>query len=89
MPLRHNVESMLRLCYDVERQQRQMGRDPIPQIPEISADVFRSSVRPRLMETSFMKDNLLISGPTPTHRQHIALARKASKAWPSGGHQRA
>ena len=35
------------------------------------------------MEISFMKDNLLISGPT--HRQHVALARKASKAWLSDG----
>ena len=65
---------------DVEgiRVRRREADRPIPRIPETCADVFGSSVRPRLMELCISKDNLLIS--RPTHRQHIALASQASKA---------
>ena len=59
---------------------------PIPRIPEICADVFGSSVHPRLMELCISKDNLLITGPT--HRQHIALASQASQARHSDGRRR-
>ena len=39
----------------------QCQREGDPLIPEISADVFGVSLRPRLMEILFMKDDLLIS----------------------------
>ena len=58
----------------------------IPQIPEICADVFGSSVCPRLMELCISKDDLLIY--RPTHRQHVALASQASKARHSDGRRR-
>ena len=57
-----------------------------PRIPEICADVFGSSVHPRLMELCISKDDLLITGPT--HRQHIALASQASQARHSDGRRR-
>ena len=73
---------------DVEgiRLRRREGDGTIPRIPEICADVFGSSVRPRLMELCISQDDLLIS--RPTHRQHIALAIKASKARLSDGRRR-
>ena len=60
------------------RLRRREADRPIRRIPEICADVFGSSVRPRLIELCIPKDGLLISGPT--HRQHVALASQASKA---------
>ena len=49
----------------------------IPQIPEICADVFGSSVRPRLIELCISKNDLLIPGTARIKRRPIAT--KASK----------
>ena len=58
----------------------------IPQIPEICAHVFGSSVRPRLMELCISKDDLLIPGTARIKRRPIAT--KASKARLSDGRRR-
>ena len=70
----------------LRRRRRREVDGTIAWIPEICADVFGSSVRPRLMELSISKANGLISGTT--HRQHVALAIKASKARLSNGRRR-
>ena len=58
----------------------------IPQIPEICADVFGSSVRPRLMELCISKDDLLFPGTARIKRR--PLATKASRARLSDGRRR-
>ena len=63
----------------------------IPQIPEICADVFGSSVRPRLMELCISKDDHLIPGTARIKRRPIATkASKARLGFPTAavGHRR-
>ena len=50
----------------------------VPWILAIVHTPFESSVRPRIMTLLRSKTNCLISGTA--HRQHVILARKASKA---------
>ena len=65
---------------------RREGGRHIPRIPETCADVFGSSVRPRLMELCISKDDLLIPGTARIKRRPIAT--KASKARHSDGRRR-
>ena len=73
---------------DVEgiRLRRREVDGTIPQIPEICADVFGSSVRPRLIELCLSQDNLLVPGTARIKRRPIAT--KASKARLSDGRRR-